>query len=196
MNGQYESATGETFNAHGKTDIYVKDGEANLFIAECKIWRGPESIKEALDQLFSYLTWRDTKSALIVFSRNRDFSGVLDQLWHLVSEHPQYKRGPSPEGETRMRYVFGRSDDPNREIFLTVMAFAIPQETDQSAQIPQRPPRIALGSMRATAPRPTRIEMCQRSTRCAREGAGSNRSAKYCVSLVTSPSRNSMMLTA
>src|SRR4029079_14820452 len=35
-----------------------------------------------------------------------------------------------------------------------------------------------------------------RSTRCAREGAGSNRSAKYCVSLATSPSRNSMMLTA
>ena len=34
------------------------------------------------------------------------------------------------------------------------------------------------------------------STRCAREGAGSNRSAKYCVSLATSPSRNSMMLTA
>ena len=33
------------------------------------------------------------------------------------------------------------------------------------------------------------------STRCAREGAGSNRSAKYCVSWATSPSRNSMMLT-
>jgi membrane fusion protein (multidrug efflux system) len=35
-----------------------------------------------------------------------------------------------------------------------------------------------------------------RSTRCAREGAGSNRSAKYWVSLATSPWRNSMMLTA
>jgi hypothetical protein len=34
------------------------------------------------------------------------------------------------------------------------------------------------------------------STRCAREGAGSNRSAKYCVSWPTRPSRNSMMLTA
>src|SRR5262245_9374233 len=35
-----------------------------------------------------------------------------------------------------------------------------------------------------------------RSTRCAREGAGSNGSAKYCVSWATSPSRNSIMLTA
>ena len=34
-----------------------------------------------------------------------------------------------------------------------------------------------------------------RSTRFAREGAGANGSAKYCVSWATSPSRNSMMLT-
>jgi hypothetical protein len=39
LNGQYEgSATGETFNGHGHTDILVRDGSANLFIAECKIW--------------------------------------------------------------------------------------------------------------------------------------------------------------
>lgn len=35
-----------------------------------------------------------------------------------------------------------------------------------------------------------------RSTRCTREGAGSNRSAKYCVSCATNPSRNSIILTA
>lgn len=40
LNGQYESATGETFNAEGKTDILVKDGSRNVFIAECKIWYG------------------------------------------------------------------------------------------------------------------------------------------------------------
>ncbi|TYL81806.1 hypothetical protein FXB38_22485 [Bradyrhizobium cytisi] len=34
-----------------------------------------------------------------------------------------------------------------------------------------------------------------RSTRCARDGDGSNRSPKYCVSCATDPSRNSMMLT-
>ena len=39
LNGQYEGgATGETFNAQGKTDILVRDGSANLFVAECKIW--------------------------------------------------------------------------------------------------------------------------------------------------------------
>lgn len=34
------SATGETFNNHGKTDIMVKSANTILFIAECKIWKG------------------------------------------------------------------------------------------------------------------------------------------------------------
>jgi hypothetical protein len=34
-----------------------------------------------------------------------------------------------------------------------------------------------------------------RSTHCARDGPGSNASVKYCVSWVTSPPSNSMMLT-
>ncbi|MBM3531301.1 MAG: hypothetical protein FJX62_24775 [Alphaproteobacteria bacterium] len=54
LNGQYESATGETFNAYGKTDILVRDRGRNIFIAECKIWRGPQSVTEALDQLLTY----------------------------------------------------------------------------------------------------------------------------------------------
>jgi hypothetical protein len=36
------------------------------------------------------------------------------------------KRGPTTEGETRMRYVFARPDDANREIILTVMAIPMP----------------------------------------------------------------------
>ncbi len=126
LNGQYESVTGETFNAYGKTDILVRDGVCNLFVAECKIWRGPKIVGNALDQLLSYLTWRDTKAALLIFSRNKDFTGMLVSLWGAVQDHPQLKRGPSFDSETRARYVFGRADDPNREIILTVMAFAVP----------------------------------------------------------------------
>jgi hypothetical protein len=57
LNGQYEgSATGETFNGHGHTDILVRDGNANLFIAECKIWHGQKQFTEAIDQLLGYVT--------------------------------------------------------------------------------------------------------------------------------------------
>jgi hypothetical protein len=77
LNGHLEgAATGETFNAEGKTDILIRVEDRNIFIAECKIWRGPKYLTEAIDQLLSYLTWRDTKTAIIVFNRNKGLSAV------------------------------------------------------------------------------------------------------------------------
>ena len=64
LNAQYEGqATGETFNFEGKTDILIRVKDKNIFVAECKFWDGPESLKKALDQLLGYATWRDTKTA-------------------------------------------------------------------------------------------------------------------------------------
>src|SRR5687767_3238803 len=41
LNGQYEGqATGETFNSEGKTDILIRVEGRNVFIAECKFWKG------------------------------------------------------------------------------------------------------------------------------------------------------------
>jgi len=69
LNGQYEGqATGETFNLEGKTDILIRVEGKNIFIAECKFWKGPESLKKAIDQLLDYTTWRDTKTAIVVFN--------------------------------------------------------------------------------------------------------------------------------
>ena len=36
------SATGETFNKAGKTDVLIRHENSNAFIAECKFWRGQE----------------------------------------------------------------------------------------------------------------------------------------------------------
>ena len=78
LNAQYEGkATGETFNFQRKTDILNRDGDKNVFIAECKFWDGPTAFKEAVDQLLGYLVWRDTKSALIVFVRTGDVTSVI-----------------------------------------------------------------------------------------------------------------------
>ena len=72
LNGQYEGkATGETFNAEGKTDILVRHEGRNIFIAECKFWRGDKGYTDTIDQLLGYLSWRDTKAAIIIFNRNK-----------------------------------------------------------------------------------------------------------------------------
>jgi hypothetical protein len=120
LNGHYEGkATGETFNTQGKTDILVRHEGRNIFIAECKFWRGEKSLIEAIDQLMSYLSWRDTKAAVVLFNKNRDFSNVLSKIAETVPQHSLFKSGPKIEGETRLRYIFGQKDDANREAYLS-----------------------------------------------------------------------------
>jgi hypothetical protein len=127
LNGQFEgTATGETFNFTGKTDILIRVDGRNIFIAECKFWSGPKAFTETIDQLLGYLSWRDTKAAVIIFSRNRDFSGVLKSIEEATDGHPHKKRGPTRDGDTRLRYIFGNPADHNREVFLTIMAFNVP----------------------------------------------------------------------
>jgi hypothetical protein len=129
LNGQYEgSATGETFNRQGRTDILVRDGNANLFVAECKIWSGQKKFTEAIDQLLGYVTWRDTKTAIIVFNRNQETTPVVETIKATIEAHDDYKRDAKLENSTRLRAVFGRPDDPAREIIITVIIVPIPKD--------------------------------------------------------------------
>lgn len=127
LNGHYEGqATGETFNYQGKTDILIRSEGKNIFIAECKFWSGPKKLIETIDQLLGYSSWRDTKVAVIVFNRNKDFSKVLESIQETTKAHSNFKRHIASTSETMFRYVFAHRDDPNRELHLTVMAFDVP----------------------------------------------------------------------
>ena len=127
LNGQYEGqATGETFNFHGKTDILIRSEGRNIFIAECKFWRGEKGFLEAVDQLLSYLSWRDSKIAIVIFNKNRSLSGVLTSIQKAMETHAHKRRGPKTEGETRFRYIMGNTNDTSREVIMTVMVYDIP----------------------------------------------------------------------
>jgi len=129
LNGVYEGqATGETFNYEGKTDILIRVDAKNIFIAECKFWRGETCFRDTIDQILSYLSWRDTKACIALFSRNKRFTDVLGKMRAAADNHPGKKSGPEHQSETRFRYVFGHKDDPSREIVLTVLAFDVPSE--------------------------------------------------------------------
>ena len=128
LNGHYEgSATGETFNAEGKTDILIRADGRNVFIAECKFWAGPKSLLAAIDQILGYLTWRDTKASLLVFCRNADFTKTLSSIAAAVPEHSNFKRELNRIGDTHVRYLFKQKNDTDRELYLAVQAFFIPK---------------------------------------------------------------------
>ncbi len=128
LNGHYEGqASGETFNYEGKTDILIRTEGKNIFIAECKYWSGAKNFGETIDQLLGYVSWRDTKTAIIIFSRNKNFSRVIEAIPGAVKAHPNFKRAVDDNGEGRSRYVLTHRDDKNREVILTVLAFDVPR---------------------------------------------------------------------
>lgn len=131
LNGQMElegRATGETFNYEGKTDILVRVNGRNIFIGECKFWTGPEGLRETIDQLLRYTSWRDTKTAILLFNRNRNLSAVLEKIPEVITEHPNYKSGLVRQDETRYRFTLRQRDDPNRDLIVTLLAFDIPTQ--------------------------------------------------------------------
>jgi hypothetical protein len=127
LNGHYEgSATGETFNASGKTDILIRVENRNIFIAECKFWRGPKGCNEAVDQLLSYLSWRDTKGALLIFNKTRDSGAVRQKIHEVMEVHPAYRRTISRDPNGDARYIYVKESDPGREIIITTQLYDIP----------------------------------------------------------------------
>ncbi|MBB5344474.1 hypothetical protein [Tunturibacter empetritectus] len=129
LNGAFQGqATGETFNFQGKTDILIRVDGKNVFIGECKFWKGEKAFLATIDQLLSYLSWRDTKTAVIVFNRNADFTAVLAKIAETGPKHPNFKRDLGKADESTFCYVFVQPNDQNREVTLTIMAFDIPTE--------------------------------------------------------------------
>ncbi len=128
LNAQYEGqATGETFNYDGKTDILIRVEGRNVFIAECKFWKGPEGLSKTIDQLLGYTSWRDTKTAIVLFNRNKGFSEVLLKIPEVVKAHPNFKRQLEYRSETGFRFVLHQPNDKNREVLLTILAFDLPE---------------------------------------------------------------------
>lgn len=128
LNGQFEGqATGETFNAAGKTDILLRIEGKNVFIGECKFWRGAKVYQGTIDQLLGYSSWRDTKTAIVVFNKNKDTSKVLEAIKVTTESHPNYKRIVAWKHESAYRFVMHHPTDKSRELIMTVLVFDIPE---------------------------------------------------------------------
>ncbi|MER7828232.1 hypothetical protein ABTX85_37405 [Streptomyces sp. NPDC096097] len=128
LNAQFEGrAAGEVFNGKGKTDILVREGDKHVFIGECKIWKGPKTITDTLNQLLGYLVWRDTKAALLLFIRTGSPSEIIEKAVTKVREHPNYKRDGRNATEERYDFILHATGDLSREIKLAFLPFVLPK---------------------------------------------------------------------
>ena len=121
------SATGEAFNKRGKTDILVRNGSVNEFVGECKCWRGESAYIDAIDQLLSYLSWRDTKTAIILFVPNKDFGAVISQVDGITSKHKNYVQKTCVKDETWRCFEFRMIEDESQIVELAVMLYHTPK---------------------------------------------------------------------
>ena len=130
LNGQYAGqATAETFNYGGKTDILIRVNGKNIFIAECKFWKGAKHFQETIDQILGYTSWRDTKTSILLFNRNHNFTEVIEKAKNALYDHPGVKRKMNYKSETGARCVLKNKDDENRELVLTLEVFNVPEVT-------------------------------------------------------------------
>ena len=120
------SATGETFNKSGKTDILLRHEGSNVFISELKFWNGKKGFLKTITQLLSYLTWRDSKAAVVMFVKNKNFSSVLETAQQVIKEHENFLGFVKEQEEGWYHYRFHINDDKNREVKLSLMLFHLP----------------------------------------------------------------------
>ncbi len=129
LNSHYEGmASGETFNYSGKTDILIRFEGKNVFIAECKIWQGAKVFLDTIDQILKYTSWRDTKTAIILFNKNENFTSVLAQIPNLVKTHPSFVSDLGKRDETIFKFILHNPEDKDRKLIMTVLAFNIPKK--------------------------------------------------------------------
>lgn len=121
------SATGESFNKSGKTDILLKYENKNIFIAECKFWNGKVSYFEAISQLLNYLTWRDSKTALVIFVKNKNISSVIQEIENVTKEQSNFVKYVGKSDESWFNFIFSLPNDKEREIKLAVLLFHTPE---------------------------------------------------------------------
>lgn len=125
-NFQMGSVTGETFNKKGKTDIMLRYDSSVVFVAECKFWQGESVYLKTIDQLLSYLTWRDSKVAVINFVKNKEISNVLEVIKQVTVNHPNYIAYTTDNDENWFNYKFHLNGDRGRKINLAVLSFHLP----------------------------------------------------------------------
>ncbi len=127
MNFKNGSATGETFNKEGKTDILLRHENDNIFVAECLMWKGDKYFKGKIDQLLGYLTWRDSKAAVIAFVDNKEIQPILDRIIETTKEHSNHLEFKGVENEGWYNHIIHLEGDKEREVQLAVQLFHVPE---------------------------------------------------------------------
>jgi len=122
----YSVVVGEAFNGAGKTDILIKHDRQNIFIAECKKWKGELSLTEAFEQLFGYVDTRLSKAAIIIFDENKNHQNTKQIISKKIPEIQGHQSQIEKFHDYGSIYKFTHPADSGKEIHVAVLSFHKP----------------------------------------------------------------------
>jgi hypothetical protein len=141
-NFHLSGARGEVFNGLGKSDVAVPWRGRNAFIGEFKKWDGPKVVSAGVSQLFSYLTWNDTKAALVLFIKERNASELIEKADKAIRDHPLFDEPlPSPEPDARRNYKLFSPTDGQRRVQLALLPVVITKPAPSAGPDSLLPPQ-------------------------------------------------------
>lgn len=125
LNANYpDSATGETFRKLGKTDISFCVEKGHVLVCECKFWSGAKGYVSALEQLFGYVTWRESHGVLIHFCKLKDMNRAVEDAKRMIGEHESFASGSlRAVSETRFTSRHNHPQDTERSLELHHLFF-------------------------------------------------------------------------
>lgn len=130
-NFDFTTARGEVFNGDGKTDLLLPWELGNAFIGEFKKYDGADSVNRALSQLLTYVTWADTKAALVVIIDRVNVTAALAETHRAIEQHPRHHRTiPANDPDRRRDYIVTSSRDHAREVKLAVIPIVVQKGLD------------------------------------------------------------------
>lgn len=155
LNATFEGgATAETFNCKGKADILVRHAGQNVFVGECKVWKGPKSLTDALSQVLDYVTWRDSKAAVVLFVHRGDMGVISTSIPGVVESYEFTKRRADVAGG-EWRWTLRHRHDDTREVTVAVMAFHLPRTASRTgSRRGRRTPGPTISETQSRPPQP------------------------------------------
>ena len=75
----------------------------------------------------SYLTWRDSKCALLIFNKTNDSSAVRDKMHHVMEDRPEHRMTVAHHPDGDSSYVIVKESYSGREVVVTVQLFDFPE---------------------------------------------------------------------
>ena len=84
-------------------------------------------LSEAIDQLLGYVTWRDTRTAIILFVKNSVILDIIEKAKSTITQHICYAGYKGQSGESSFSYIYHTKDDPQSQIALELMIFHYPE---------------------------------------------------------------------